>query len=103
MGNAQVTNKGRPVELKSMAVNKARPHEMAVAAGDPYLRVYDRRMLSPARPSEGPATQPLLTLAPPHLTTGVRNTEVHVGKPHAVAPRPLEGPAAEPLLTPPHT
>ncbi len=68
----QVTNKGRPVELKSVAINKGRPHEMAVAAGDPFLRIYDRRMLSPGRPSAsaGPAAEPLLKLAPPHLSSG---------------------------------
>lgn len=66
----QVTNKGRPVELKSVAINKARPHQMAIAAGDCYLRVYDRRMLSLTQPSGAPPPQPLLALAPPHLSSG---------------------------------
>lgn len=68
-----MTNKGRPVELKSVAVNRVRPHQMAVAAGDCYVRLYDRRMLSLAQPGAAPP-QPLLALAPPHLATGVFNS-----------------------------
>ncbi len=66
----QVTDKGRRVELKSVAINKARPHQMAVAAGDAFLRLYDRRMLSRSAPGAGPAAAPVLKLAPPHLALG---------------------------------
>jgi hypothetical protein len=65
----QVTNKGRPVELKSVAVNRVQPHQVAVAAGDCHLRLYDRRMLNLTQPSST-CTPPVLSLAPPHLDTG---------------------------------
>lgn len=57
------------MELKSVAINRARPHQMAVAAGDSYLRLYDRRMLSLTQPSGNPPP-PVLALAPPHLSSG---------------------------------
>lgn len=50
----------RAVSIKHMAINPVRPHLLALACGDSYLRVYDRRML-PAlgvvlgKPSTGPA------------------------------------------------
>lgn len=69
----QVTNKGRPVELKSVAVNRVQPNQMAIAAGDCHLRLYDRRMLNLTQPSST-CTPPVLLLAPPHLETG--NTSV---------------------------
>lgn len=40
-----VKSKGRFSELKSLNLNLAKPHQLAVAAADPFLRVYDRRML----------------------------------------------------------
>ena len=36
----------RYAELKSLNVNPANPQQLAVAASDPLLRIYDRRMLS---------------------------------------------------------
>jgi hypothetical protein len=42
-----VRAKGRYSELKSLDVNPANPNLLGVAAADPLLRVYDRRMLSP--------------------------------------------------------
>jgi WD and tetratricopeptide repeat-containing protein 1 len=63
-----VRNKGRFAELKSLNLNPANPHQLAVAACDPLLRIYDRRMLTPAAPVRlAPPAQPLLALAPPHL------------------------------------
>ena len=43
----EVRAKGRTAELKSVSVNPAAPHLLAVAASDPLLRIYDRRMLTP--------------------------------------------------------
>lgn len=43
----EVRGKGRHVELKSMAINRVRPHQLAVGAGDQYVRIYDRRMMAP--------------------------------------------------------
>lgn len=40
---------------------------MAVACGDPYVRIYDRRKLSLGGPGSV-FPLPLLVLAPPHLT-----------------------------------
>lgn len=37
----------RSAELKSLNLNPAKPHQLAVGASDPLVRVYDRRMLSP--------------------------------------------------------
>lgn len=37
---------GLQAEAKCIAINPLRPDEMAVGANDPYVRVYDRRMLS---------------------------------------------------------
>ena len=102
----QVTTKGRPVELKSVAVNRVQPHQMAVAAGDCHLRLYDRRMLSLTQPSST-CTPPVLSLAPPHLDTGKTHvvqisesalTEQKFGAVSRVADRttfpPLSGQAA---------
>jgi hypothetical protein len=32
-------------EAKTVAINPCEPHYIAVGASDPYVRVYDRRML----------------------------------------------------------
>ncbi len=53
--------------LRPAQVNQ---HLLAVACSDPYVRLYDRRMLSPTSPSSAAAV-PLLELAPPHLQLGV--------------------------------
>jgi hypothetical protein len=45
---------------------QADPNLLAVAAGDPFVRVYDRRCLSLMCPGSS-STEPLLELAPPHL------------------------------------
>ena len=37
---------GRHLEVKSIALNKVAPHQLAVGAGDQYVRLYDRRMMS---------------------------------------------------------
>lgn len=37
---------GGPAECKCLAINPQRPEQMAVGANDPYVRVYDRRMLT---------------------------------------------------------
>lgn len=36
---------GRGAEAKCMAVSEARPELVAVGANDPYIRMYDRRMI----------------------------------------------------------
>ena len=67
-----VAAKGRSVELKSLAINPARPSQMALAASDCFVRVYDRRMMGLASPAAaaGAPPSPALQLAPPHLTIG---------------------------------
>lgn len=40
----------RFAELKSLNLNPANPQQLAVAASDPLLRIYDRRMLTPGTP-----------------------------------------------------
>jgi hypothetical protein len=39
-------DRGRLVECKGLAINPLNPALLAVACGDPYVRVYDRRMLA---------------------------------------------------------
>jgi len=43
------------LEGRSLAANPTRPHLLAVAASDAYLRVYDRRMLRPVHSSHSPS------------------------------------------------
>ena len=64
-----VGREGRSVEVKSMGINYARPTQLAVAAGDCFVGVYDRRMMSLCSPETSAAQppQPTLLLAPPHL------------------------------------
>nr|CAD7444127.1 unnamed protein product [Timema bartmani] len=38
---------GRYAEAKCVAINPRRPELLAVGANDPYIRVYDRRMITP--------------------------------------------------------
>ncbi len=73
----------------SIAVNPTRPHCMAVAGNDAYVRVYDRRMLRPLRPagtssalrrmrlwsSSSEAHQACLRLAPQHLLPEITASE----------------------------
>ncbi|XP_011304598.1 WD and tetratricopeptide repeats protein 1 [Fopius arisanus] len=40
-----VNHAGRKAEAKCMAVNKRRPELLAIGANDPYVRLYDRRMI----------------------------------------------------------
>ncbi|XP_063972224.1 WD and tetratricopeptide repeats protein 1-like isoform X2 [Diachasmimorpha longicaudata] len=40
-----VNHAGRKAEAKCMAVNRRRPEIIAVGANDPYVRMYDRRMI----------------------------------------------------------
>ena len=37
---------GPHAEAKCLAINPVRPEQMAVGANDPYVRLYDRRMLT---------------------------------------------------------
>lgn len=46
------------VEVKHLSINPVNPHLLALACGDPFVRVHDRRMAS---------REPLLMLCPPHL------------------------------------
>lgn len=38
---------GRFGEAKCLAINPVRPELLAVGANDPYIRLYDRRMIRP--------------------------------------------------------
>jgi len=67
----QVAPHGRPTELKSLAINTVQPHQVAVAAGDSTVRIYDRRMLSLIAPQSPGHSSPLLDLTPPHLQPGL--------------------------------
>lgn len=61
----------RSIEVKSVAVNPVRPNQMALAAGDSAIRIFDRRKLGLGQPTAGHDTPTLLTLTPPHLSPGV--------------------------------
>lgn len=37
---------GGNAEAKCLAINPVRPEQIAVGANDPYIRLYDRRVLS---------------------------------------------------------
>lgn len=39
------THLGRYAEAKCLAINPCRPELLAVGANDPYVRIYDRRMI----------------------------------------------------------
>ncbi|KAG8198426.1 hypothetical protein JTE90_021667 [Oedothorax gibbosus] len=41
---------GRRVEAKCIAINASKPELLAVGANDPYVRLYDRRMIKPPIP-----------------------------------------------------
>lgn len=48
---------GRLAEAKCLAINPMRPELLAIGANDPYIRLYDRRMIRPITveyPPEGP-------------------------------------------------
>ncbi|GAX77513.1 hypothetical protein CEUSTIGMA_g4957.t1 [Chlamydomonas eustigma] len=66
-----VDKKGEAVELKSLDICKGNPNLLAVGCGDPLVRVYDRRMLSPVSPpsrSLGDGIgKPIAAVAPAHL------------------------------------
>jgi WD and tetratricopeptide repeat-containing protein 1 len=44
--------RGGLVECKGVDVNSAAPHLMAVACGDPYVRVFDRRRVGTGGPDK---------------------------------------------------
>lgn len=70
-------------ELKSLSVNPLRPMQLAVAASDKYIRIYDRRRLSlgtfenaamAASSSNSSLPAGLVTeLMPPHISAGPAN------------------------------
>jgi hypothetical protein len=60
-----------PTQAKSIDINPAAPHLLAVGASDPYVRIFDRRSLGPTTAEAARAAQPVLMLAPPHLSLGV--------------------------------
>lgn len=71
----------RSVELKGISLNKAHVHQLAVAAGDVYVRLYDRRMLSTGSPKDQHVrADPVLQMAPPH--TCLVNSNKRAGRPH---------------------
>ncbi|KAF6262611.1 hypothetical protein COO60DRAFT_599677 [Scenedesmus sp. NREL 46B-D3] len=57
---------GGLLECKGVDVSAAAPHLMAVACGDPYVRVFDRRCIGTDCPGK-PTTRALLQLSAPHL------------------------------------
>lgn len=59
----------RACEIKALAINGVNPHQLAIAAAQPYVRVYDRRMISPQGPLAD-APRPVLKLKPPHMPSG---------------------------------
>jgi hypothetical protein len=59
-----------PTQAKSIDINPAAPHLLAVGASDSYVRVFDRRRFGPTTAEAARAAQPVLMLAPPHLTLG---------------------------------
>eukprot|EP00210_Caulerpa_lentillifera_P002560 g2455.t1 len=63
----------QPLELKGIDINKVRPHQMAVACGDAFVRLYDRRKLSLGQANNN-FPEALMMLAPPHM---MRYTEKH--------------------------
>jgi len=79
-------NERFPVEAKGLALNPIAPWQMAVACGDAFVRIYDRRKLSLGASSPAEA---LMYLAPPHLASGAKRrcppptthtTAVHFGQ-----------------------
>mmetsp|Transcript_4084 Transcript_4084/g.10439 ORF Transcript_4084/g.10439 Transcript_4084/m.10439 type:complete len:576 (-) Transcript_4084:1243-2970(-) len=63
-------------EVKSLCINKVCPYQIAVACGDEFVRVYDRRKLSLAKQITGPLFYEhgeLMSLCPPHMR-GTRDT-----------------------------
>eukprot|EP00210_Caulerpa_lentillifera_P004731 g4515.t1 len=71
--NVRYPSGTRKVELKALDINKVQPHQIAIACGDAYVRLYDRRMLSLGS-SNTHYPDALMKLAPPHMT---RYTEKH--------------------------
>ncbi|XP_033227505.1 WD and tetratricopeptide repeats protein 1 [Belonocnema kinseyi] len=61
-----VNHVGRTIEAKCISVNTRRPELIAVGANDPYIRLYDRRMI---KLSSRPIIEPAL---PPPTQTWVR-------------------------------
>lgn len=68
---------GRRVEAKGLCLSAAAPHLLAVACGDPFVRLFDRRRLGLGPPGPGPGpglgaggSEAVLKLAPPHLPVG---------------------------------
>ncbi len=75
---------GRPLELKGLDMCGSAPHLMAVACGDPTVRVFDRRKLSLGTPEavlQGQGSRPVLGLAPPHLPLALKG--LRAGRAHA--------------------
>jgi hypothetical protein len=53
--------------------------QIALAAGDSTVRIFDRRMLNLRQPMLGLATPTLLSVTPPHLAEGVLLSRLHNG------------------------
>ncbi|KAL0048474.1 hypothetical protein WJX82_004068 [Trebouxia sp. C0006] len=71
----------RSIELKGISLNKAHVHQLAIAAGDVYVRMYDRRMLSSGSPKdEHVRAEPVLQMAPPHAC--LINSNKRTGRAH---------------------
>ncbi|PNW77166.1 hypothetical protein CHLRE_10g425050v5 [Chlamydomonas reinhardtii] len=63
----QVRDGHKTIQVKSLDINKAHPHLLAVAGSDPQIRLYDRRKLSTGGWQRRGATPAVMALAPPHL------------------------------------
>ncbi|CAM9339578.1 unnamed protein product [Heterosigma akashiwo] len=58
----------RAVRAMACAINPRMPYQLAVAAGDEAVRIYDRRKTSPGRPRREVVTPWMLAVRPPHAT-----------------------------------
>eukprot|EP00877_Chromochloris_zofingiensis_P010684 jgi/Chrzof1/586/Cz01g21100.t1 len=72
-----VAHHNKVVELKALDINKTCPYYMAVACGDPYVRIYDRRKLATSAPQQGSSTPAMLQLAPPHLPVAIHGRMIN--------------------------
>ena len=65
-------NNPSPVRAMSMSIHPLDPHIFAIACGDQYIRIFDRRLIRKDS-EEGVADVPLLKFTPPHLQGKARN------------------------------
>ena len=68
--------RNRRIRAMGLCCSPANPHYLAVACGDPLVRMYDRRMNALRCAKEGGSTVPLLCFCPPHLASYGSNSRV---------------------------